>query len=109
MENGHKHQWCTFVDRLNNFIKDNHDKIRKIEDKQIGYRFINEDIISEEKIKNKLMFFLWDSVFATNKDPLVKLLYGEITPQFKRQLVTFGDFSKTTQVFVNKIITNYNV
>jgi 5-methylcytosine-specific restriction protein B len=106
LDDDSKHHWCTFVDRLNEFIKSNYDKIRKIEDKQLGYRFINESVISEEKIKNKLMFFVWDSVFGNNKDPLIKLLFGNTNAESKRKLVTFGDFAKNTDLFIAKIMSN---
>lgn len=106
LNNGVKHQWCTFVDRLNNFIKSNHGTIRKIEDKQVGYRFINETEINEEKIRSKLMFFVWDSVFGNSKDPLIKLLYGDTNSENKKRLVTFGDFSKNTELFITKIMAN---
>ena len=44
------------------------------------------------------MFFLWDSVFNRDKEPLVKLL------EVKRdQLVTFGDFTKLHNEFIAKI------
>ena len=106
LDNGVKYHWCTFVDRLNNFIKSNYDKIRKIEDKQVGYRFINETDITEEKMKNKLMFFVWDSVFTNNKEPLIKLLFSDMSAESKRKLVTFGDFSKMTELFISKIMSN---
>jgi 5-methylcytosine-specific restriction endonuclease McrBC GTP-binding regulatory subunit McrB len=106
LNNGTKYQWCSFVDRLNGFIKSNYDKIRKIEDKQVGYRFINEYEITEDKLKNKLLFFIWDNVFGTNKDPLIKLLFDDINPENKRKLVTFGDFAKNAELFVSKIMTN---
>lgn len=106
LNNRTQYPWRTFVDRLNNFIKSNHDKIRKIEDKQVGYRFINESSITEEKMKNKLLFFVWDSVFSSNKDPLVKLLFGEINSANKGKLVTFGDFAKNVELFVTKIMAN---
>jgi hypothetical protein len=106
LNNGAQYHWCTFIDRLNSFIKSNYDKIRKIEDKQVGYRFINETEINEEKIKNKLMFFVWDSVFGSNKDPLVKLLFVDVSPENKKQLVTFGDFSRNVELFVIKIMSN---
>lgn len=88
--------WVEFVDSLNEFLKFNHGQIRKIEDKQIGYYFIKDDIISDEKIKNKLMFFLWDSVFSTDKKPLVKLLRPY-------DLITFGDFAEQSIAFCKAI------
>jgi 5-methylcytosine-specific restriction protein B len=98
-------EWCSFVDHLNFFIRSNYKLIRKIEDKQLGYRFINKDVISHDDIKNKLMFFVWDSVFVNNKKPLVDLLG---IPE--NELVTFGQFTSKIQVenFVNKIL-NLNV
>lgn len=100
-----KGQWCLFVDKLNSFIKSNYKVIRKIEDKQLGYRFINNDVITESEIKNKLMFFIWDSVFSNNKKPLAELFNLD-----ESELVTFGQFTRETQVksFVNKVL-NFNV
>ena len=97
-----KGEWNDFVDKLNEFIRHNYKTVRKIEDKQIGYFFINEEVITHEHIKNKLMFFLWDSVFNTNRKPLTDLL--EID---ERELVTFGQFTKQEVVkeFVQKILS----
>lgn len=96
-----KGEWNDFVDNLNFFIRKNYKTIRKIEDKQIGYFFINEDVIDENHIKNKLMFFIWDSVFNTNKKPLVKELGVN-----ERDLVTFGQFTQkeTVKLFIDKIL-----
>lgn len=100
-----KGEWCSFVDKLNFFIRSNYKLIRKIEDKQLGYRFINNAVITESDIKNKLMFFVWDSVFSNNKKPLVDLLGIA-----ESDLVTFGQFTSKIQVenFVTKIL-NLNV
>lgn len=106
LSNGDTYLWCPFIDRLNKFIKSNYDKIRKIEDKQVGYRFINESEITEQQIKNKLMFFIWDSVFSTNKDPLIKLLFDEVNSDTKRKIVTFGDFVKNISLFCKKIFSH---
>lgn len=96
-----KCKWVDFVDKLNEYIRSKHKDIRKIEDKQIGYRFINEETITEEYLKNKLMFFLWDSVFSNNKKPLAELL--GVT---ESEIVTFGQFTRKEQVenFVDKIL-----
>lgn len=96
---GEEYKWVDFVDNLNNFIRSKYREIRKIEDKQIGYFFINEDVITEEHIKNKLLFFVWDSVFTNNKKPLVKLL--ELSDD---NLVTFGQFALQAKSFVDKIM-----
>lgn len=97
--------WNDFVDRLNAFIRSHYKTVRKIEDKQIGYFFINEQEINHEHIKNKLMFFVWDSVFNTNRKPLTDLL-----EMHERDLVTFGQFTQQEVVkkFVQKII-QFNV
>lgn len=93
--------WNEFVDKLNFFIRSNYKTVRKIEDKQIGYFFINMDEIDENQIKNKLMFFVWDSVFNTNKKPLAQLLEMD-----ERDLVTYGQFTQERIVksFIDKII-----
>ena len=94
--------WVELVGKLNEYIRSKHKDIRKIEDKQIGYRFINEETITEEHLKNKLMFFLWDSVFGNNKKPLADLLGVA-----ESEIVTFGQFTRKEQVenFVDKILT----
>jgi len=97
-------EWCAFVDNLNQFIKNQAKSIRRVEDKQIGYWFIKakakekENNITEDQIKNKLMFFLWDSVFQRDKSPLVELLKVK-----KDSLVTFGDFTSQYKTFIDKI------
>lgn len=95
-------QWKKLIKNLNTFIKSHHTSIRGIEDKQIGYYFIKQPVTAEH-IQNKLMFFLWDSVFNRDKKPLVELL--KVT---KDQLVTFGDFTKLHNEFIDKIM-NFNV
>lgn len=95
-------EWCHFVDKLNDFIKDQAGSIRRVEDKQIGYWFIkatDNETISEDQIKNKLMFFLWDSVFQRDKSPLATILKVEA-----KDLVTFGDFTARSDDFINAII-----
>ncbi len=93
-------EWIKFVSKLNVFIKSNHKSIRGIEDKQIGHFFIIDEQILKASIQNKLMFFLWDSVFNRDKKPLVKLLFGENT---ENELITFGDFAKEVDLFIEKI------
>ncbi len=100
-------QWKLFVDKLNSFIKGNHKHIRGIEDKQVGYYFIKDWLYHDKKIKtatvqNKLMFFLWDNVFNRDKTPLIELLYGK-KEQYHDSLITFGDFAKQVDVFIEKI------
>jgi len=95
-------EWLDFINRINIFIKSYHASIRGIEDKQIGKYFIKERPITAEQIQNKLMFFLWDSVFTRDKKPLLELLGKE-----RDELVTLGDFTKLHNTFVEKIM-NFN-
>lgn len=97
-----RNDWIVFVEKLNRFIRSNHKYIRGIEDKQIGHWFIKETEITKATIQNKLMFFIWDSVFSRDKKPLVKLLYGDESKD-KDKLVTFGDFAKEVNLFIDKI------
>ncbi len=87
--------WEKFVQTVNSFLKSHADKIRKIEDKQIGYYFIKSRPIKPEEIRNKLMFFLWDSVFSNDKKPLLELVNEARVEDDKiqrKEFVTFGDF-----------------
>ncbi|MDD5215275.1 MAG: hypothetical protein PHQ03_07040 [Methylococcales bacterium] len=92
--------WIKFVSKLNAFIKSNHKSIRGIEDKQIGHFFITDEQIQKSSVQNKLMFFLWDSVFNRDKKPLVKLLFDENS---ENELITFGDFATQVDLFIDKI------
>ncbi len=92
-------EWLNFIKKLNIFLKGHHASIRGIEDKQVGRYFVKERPVTAEQIQNKLMFFLWDSVFHRDKKPLVELL--KLT---RNELVTFGDFTKTHNEFYEKII-----
>jgi 5-methylcytosine-specific restriction endonuclease McrBC GTP-binding regulatory subunit McrB len=91
-------KWKKLIKNLNGFIKSHHTSIRGIEDKQIGYYFIKQPVTAEQ-IQNKLMFFLWDSVFNRDKKPLVDLL--KVT---RDELVTFGDFTKLHNEFITNIM-----
>ncbi len=99
-------EWKRLVKNLNQFIKDNHNSVRggRIEDMQIGYRFINTDPepVTESQIQNKLMFFVWDSVFNRDKKPLRKLL--QLNEQ--QPLVTFGDFIRYHNQFVFNLLND---
>ncbi len=94
--------WRKLIKNLNGFIKSHHASVRGIEDKQVGYYFIKQPITAEQ-IQNKLMFFLWDSVFNRDKKPLEELL--NVTK--KDGLVTFGDFTKLHNEFIENIM-NFN-
>lgn len=89
--------WKDFIDQVNNFIKSHSKSIRRVEDKLIGYWFVKyHEEMTNEAIQNKLMFFLWDNVFARDKKPLRDLI-GDDT------LITFGDFTLTVETFIEKI------
>jgi 5-methylcytosine-specific restriction endonuclease McrBC GTP-binding regulatory subunit McrB len=96
-------EWKQLVRNFNQFIKQHHNSVRggRIEDMQIGYYFINTNPVTEEHIRNKLMFFVWDSVFSRDKSPLCDLLKIN-----KDKLVTFGDFIHYHNEFVNGLL-NY--
>ena len=99
--------WQEMVDAINVFIKSHSDKIRRVEDKQLGYYFIKGDSISHEAIRNKLMFFLWDSVFSNEKKPLLELINSSplraASPISKNELITFGDFVRFYEEFYTAI------
>ncbi|WP_394753589.1 hypothetical protein [Crenothrix sp.] len=97
-----REEWKAFVGKLNIFIKSNHKYIRGIEDKQVGHYFITDDEIKKSSVQNKLMFFLWDSVFNRDKKPLITLLFGE-SSKHHDELITFGDFAKQVNNFIEKI------
>jgi 5-methylcytosine-specific restriction endonuclease McrBC GTP-binding regulatory subunit McrB len=92
--------WSDFVIKLNEFIKSNHQAIRRIEDKQIGWWFLKPENneISEASIKNKLMFYLWDSVFSKDRRPLESLLSDPGGEKIK--LITYSQFVALAEEFV---------
>jgi 5-methylcytosine-specific restriction enzyme B len=90
-------EWWELIKELNSFIKSHHMSIRGIEDKQIGRRFIT-GLVTSQKIQNKLMFFVWDSIFNRDKKPLVDLLKIK-----QDELVTFGDFTKLHNEFIKNL------
>lgn len=103
--------WKKFVLAVNNFLKSHADKIRKIEDKQIGFYFIKQRPVKPEDIRNKLMFFLWDSVFSNDKKPLIELINEtrlEDNKIDRKQFVTFGDFVYFFQDFYKAIEQRMN-
>ena len=102
-DSGNPKKWKDLVKQFNDFIKKNHNSVRsgRIEDMQIGYRFINTGTVTENQIKNKLMFFIWDSVFNRDKNPICNLLGFE---KNDKRLVTFGDFIKYHQEFVTNLL-----
>ena len=98
-----KGYWKYYVVGINEFIKSNYQSIRRIEDKQIGWWFIrieSEDGIELQQIKDKLMFYLWDSVFARDKKPLEKFLSNE---NESINLTQYSDFLALTVEFMDKV------
>jgi 5-methylcytosine-specific restriction enzyme B len=93
-----REQWQSFVTKLNSFIRANSTHVRNLEDKQIGYWFIKETPVTSSHIQNKLLFFLWDSVFTRDRKPLLDLLKLKAT-----DLATFGDFARHATAFVSAI------
>ena len=87
---------------LNQFIRSNAQSIRRIEDKQIGWWFIKPENgkISLQQVKDKLMFYLWDNVFAKDRRPLEAVLAKELAPSAPGKLVTFADFVKHTEILM---------
>ncbi len=100
-----KLNWAAFVICLNEFIKSKSQVIKKIDDKQIGWWFISPDSegrIKIETLKNKLMFYLWDSVFSRDKRPLEDFLKDEVS-----SLITYGDFVDCAEKFIFKIYRDF--
>ncbi len=100
-EDEEKGQWSHYIVGTNEFIKSNYKTIRRIEDKQIGWWFIKpeNDIVELRQVKDKLMFYLWDSVFARDKRPLEQLL----STQKLVELALYSDFIDMTKEFMEKI------
>jgi 5-methylcytosine-specific restriction enzyme B len=72
-------KWSYYIIGINEFIKSNYQSIRRIEDKQIGWWFIKPEDgkVEIQQVRDKLMFYLWDSVFTRDKKPLESLLSTE--------------------------------
>lgn len=92
------YNWCECIVGINRFIKDCSPSIKRIEDKQIGYWFIKPENnkVTLDKIKDKLMFYLWDSVFARDKKPLITLLEDKLKKKSVR-LATYTEFLQFTE------------
>jgi 5-methylcytosine-specific restriction endonuclease McrBC GTP-binding regulatory subunit McrB len=101
IEGDEKGVWSQYIVGINEWIKSNHQVIRRIEDKQIGWWFIKPegDKVDLEQVKDKLMFYLWDSVFARDKRPIETFLLG--TSQ--GNLTAYSDFLDRTQEFMMKV------
>lgn len=94
--------WSHYIVGINELIKSNYQVIRRIEDKQIGWWFIKPENgkVELRQVQDKLMFYLWDSVFARDKRPLEKLLS---TSTNSVKLAIYSDFLDMTQEFMEKV------
>lgn len=94
--------WSHYIVGINEFIKLNCQIIRRIEDKQIGWWFIKPEDgqVDLRQVKDKLMFYLWDSVFARDKRPLEQFLSTE---SGSVKLALYSDFLDLTQEFMEKV------
>jgi hypothetical protein len=100
--NEEKYDWKYCVIGINEFIKLNYQSIRRIEDKQIGWWFIKPENgkIELQQVKDKLMFYLWDSVFTRDKKALEDFLSDGGKMYKLRQ---YSDFLDLTEDFMDKI------
>ena len=95
--------WYFYIVGINELIRSNYQTIRRIEDKLIGWWFIKpeNDKVELQQVKDKLMFYLWDSVFARDKKPLEIFFTDDENLPVK--LVLYSDFLALTETFVNKV------
>ena len=91
-----------YIVGINELIKSNYQVIRRIEDKQIGWWFIKPEngLVELSEVKDKLMFYLWDSVFARDKRPLEQFLS---TPNNPVKLTAYSDFLGLVEEFTQKV------
>jgi len=95
--------WLYYLLGINELIKSNHQVIGRIEDKQIGWWFIKPENgkVDLDQVKDKLMFYLWDSVFARDKRPLEQFLSTPNKQPIK--LTVYSDFLSLTKNFMEKV------
>lgn len=96
----HPISWGDFVIRLNLWICQEYQSVHRVEDKQIGFWFLKatNNQIQLSEISDKLLFFLWDSVFPRNRAPLATLLKMNV-----KHLVTFASLQAQLIPFVMAI------
>lgn len=97
-----KGKWAYYIIGINEFIKSNYQFVRRIEDKQIGWWFIKPEDgkVEIQQVRDKLMFYLWDSVFTRDKKPLESLLSNESN---SIKLTQYSDFLDLIDDFMDKI------
>jgi 5-methylcytosine-specific restriction endonuclease McrBC GTP-binding regulatory subunit McrB len=101
------YSWKELVERINVEILKNSHGNRGLDDKQIGYWFARGRRtkgsgtyqIEWATLKPKLFLFLWDNVFARNRNPLLELCDSE-NPK------TLGQFLKADAVFLRSLGLN---
>lgn len=95
--------WPIFIVGVNEFIKSNSQTIRRIEDKQIGWWFIKpeEGKVAFNQVQDKIIFYLWDSVFSRDKRPLERFLLDDSDSNAKLSL--YSDFLSLTEKFLKKV------
>lgn len=93
--------WYNCVIGVNEIIKSNYQFIRRIEDKQVGWWFVKPQNgqIDLQTIKDKVMFYLWDSVFSRDKRPLESVL-AKVPGKENIKLITYADFVACTEDFM---------
>lgn len=103
-ESDSEKSWEDLRKAINKFMVEKSASVRRFEDKQLGLWFIKakNGKIEREDIQFKLMHYLWDNVFARDKEPLRELLGLQ-----KDKLVTFGQFADEYDNFLEKIIAKY--
>ena len=100
--NEEEKEWLDYIFGINKLIKSNSQVIRRIEDKQIGGWFIKPENgkINLNQVKDKLMFYLWDSVFTRDKRPLEEFLS---TKNKQVKLTSYADFLSLIEEFMIKV------
>lgn len=94
--------WYRCIVGVNEFIKSNHQSIRRIEDKQIGWWFIKpkNEKVGLNQVKDKLMFYLWDSVFVRDKRPLINFIKDKLNEE-DINLITYANFCSIQKNYWN--------
>lgn len=94
--------WPIYIVGINEFIRGNSKEIRRIEDKQIGWWFIKpvDGIVDFEQVKDKIIFYLWDSVFSRNKRPLEEAIFDADSDM---RLNLYSDFLSMSEKFIDEI------